>query len=152
MKNIPTRVPAIPLVLYDQNQLLAKTAFNTIPGQGTPRHVAEFLPTKTGRYRAVASFPDGTQQESRFMVYSENLEETEVATDSIYLKRLCESSGGRLMQPEELGACLAKIRDAQVEATPNIKLISLWDQTWAFYWVGLLFGIDWFLRRRWGLC
>ena len=42
-----------------------------------------FCPERTGRYRAVVNLPDGTTQESRFIVFTENLEETEVATDTL---------------------------------------------------------------------
>lgn len=116
------------------------------------RLVAEFLPERVGRYRAVARFPDGTSQESRFIVYTENLEETEVATDLTYLRRLCESSGGRLIEPTELTRLLQELGHDQTEAAPKTELCPLWNEPWVFYLVGLLCGADWVLRRRWGLC
>jgi hypothetical protein len=32
------------------------------------------------------------------------------------------------------------------------RLTSAWDRWWIFWAIGLLFGSDWYLRRRWGLC
>ena len=116
------------------------------------RLTAEFLPEHAGRYRAVAKLPDGTTQESRFIVFTENLEETEVATDALYLRRLCESSGGRLITAGELPKLLQELGSEKIDTTPKTRLRPAWNLAWVFYLAGLLFGLDWFLRRRWGLC
>jgi hypothetical protein len=98
------------------------------------------------------TLPDGTTQESRFIVFTENLEETEVATDPDYLRQLCEASGGRLLAPNELPGLIRQLSDEKADQTPKILLQPAWDEAWVFYLTGLLFGLDWFLRRRWGLC
>jgi hypothetical protein len=116
------------------------------------RLTGEFIPERVGRYRAVASFPDGTSQESRFIVYTENLEETEVAADVVGLRRLCESSGGRLLGPDDLAQLVKELQSEKGEAAPQTRLCPVWNQAWVFYLTGVLFGMDWFLRRRWGLC
>ena len=116
------------------------------------RFTAEFLPERVGRYRAVVQLPDGTTQESRFIVFTENLEETEVATDTLYLRRLCEASGGRLLTPAELPKLLQELNAAKTDPTPQVLVKPAWNAAWVFYLAGLLFGLDWFLRRRWGLC
>jgi hypothetical protein len=113
---------------------------------------AEFVPAKTGKYEATAKFPDGTTQTARFIVYDENLEQTEVSTDAGYLKKLCESSGGRLLKPDELGKFLGELRDERNADAPQTRLTSAWDRVWVFWLIGLLFAADWYLRRRWGLC
>ena len=79
---------------------------------------AEFLPERPGRYRAAVNLPDGTTQESRFIVFTENLEETEVATDTLYLRRLCESSGGRLIAAAELPRLLKELRSQKADTDP----------------------------------
>ncbi len=118
----------------------------------TGRLAAEFLPERPGRYRATVLLPDGTTQESRFIVFTENLEETEVATDTLYLRRLCESSGGRLIAAGDFARLLTELGSAKSEQTPKTIVRPMWNAAWVFYLAGLLLGVDWFLRRRWGLC
>jgi hypothetical protein len=96
--------------------------------------------------------PDGTTQESRFIVYTENLEETEVATDTTYLSQLCQASGGRLLEARELPKLVAELNTVKSEQAPRVLVEPAWDETWIFDLAVLLFGADWFLRRRWGLC
>ena len=110
------------------------------------------MPERVGRYRASARFPDGTTQDSRFVVFTENQEETEVATDAGGLRRLCESSGGRLLEPADLARLLKELDAERTDRTPISRVRPVWNVAWVFYLTGLLFGLDWFLRRRWGLC
>jgi hypothetical protein len=143
-------VKSVPLRIYIGEREVARA--NLAPGAAEPqRMTAEYLPERTGRYRVLANFPDGTSQESRFIVFSENLEETEVTTDVAYLKRLCESSGGRLLAPEDLGKLFGELKNEKVDLTPKTRLTSIWDRAAVFYLAGVLFGLDWYLRRRWGL-
>jgi hypothetical protein len=146
------RVKELPIVFYRGQQEIGRTTLNPVPGQDASRLLAEYLPDKAGKYRASVRFPDGTTQESRFIVFQENLEETEVATDVGYLKRLCESSGGRLLAPAELAKLNAELRNEKVDTTPKTRLKTIWDRAWFFYLIGVIFGVDWYLRRRWGLC
>jgi hypothetical protein len=124
----------------------------TPAAESNGRLTADFLPQRTGRYRASVSLPDGTLQESRFIVFNENLEETEVATDTLYLRRLCESSGGRVIEAAELPKLIQELDSAKTEQSPQTIVRPVWNVAWVFYLAGLLFGLDWFLRRRWGLC
>jgi hypothetical protein len=122
------------------------------PDDGAPgRLSAEFLPATTGRYSATTQFPDGTRQTVRFIVFDENLEKTEVATDAGLLKTLSEASGGRLLAPEEVGEALADLARPETAAAAVEKRTSVWDRWWVFWTIGLLLGTDWYLRRRWGL-
>lgn len=142
---------SVPLTIYlgDAEAGRADMTANS----GDPGHfAADFLPERIGRYRAVAKFPDGTSQESRFIVYTENLEETEVATDVGYLRRLCESSGGKLIQPGELSRLMQELNNEKADSTPHTRIKPVWNQAWVFYLTVLMLGLDWFLRRRWGLC
>jgi hypothetical protein len=151
MRNPDPTVKTVPLRLYHGEKEIARATMAASNPEDAMRLTAEFLPEQTGRYRVQASFPDGTTQESRFIVFTENLEETEVATDVVALRRLCESSGGRVIAPAELGKLLAELRQETADLTPKTKLNTIWDKPWVFYLIGLLFGVDWYLRRRWGL-
>jgi hypothetical protein len=142
----------IPLIIENGGQEVARTSLAIADPTAPDKFTAEFLPAKTGRYAAIAHFPDGTKQTVPFMAFDENLEPTEVATDVPFLRRLCEPSGGRVLKPEELGPMLKELQRNTAEATPTTRLVSLWDRAWVFWAIGLCFATDWFLRRRWGLC
>ncbi len=145
------KINSVPVTIYFGDVEAGRTTLAPVPSS-TGRLTAEFLPERTGRYRAVVNLPDGTTQESRFIVFTENLEETEVATDTLYLQRLCEASGGRLLQAGDLPKLLSELSNEKADQTPKVLLRPAWNGAWVFYLAGLLFGVDWFLRRRWGLC
>ncbi len=145
------KVGEVPLTIADANGEVGRTVLTVADANAPEKLTAEFLPAKPGKYTATAKFPDGTAQSARFIVFDENLEQTEVATDAGYLRKLCESSGGRLLQPEELGKLLAELKNEKTDVTPMRKLTSAWDRVWVFWVIGGLFGGDWYLRRRWGL-
>lgn len=145
------RVTSVPVSLFYEDKEVGRASLTTAAGDGC-RLAGEYLPERVGRYRAVAQFPDGTQQDARFIVFNENLEETEVATDVLGLRRLCESSGGRVIAPADLKRLLDELADDKADATPKTRLRPVWNAAWVFYAIGLVFGLDWFLRRRWGLC
>ena len=129
----------------------SRTTLTPPDAQTQDKLTAEFVPPKPGKYTATARFPDGTAQSARFIVFDENLEQTEVATDTGYLRKLAESSGGKLLAPEELARMLAELKNEKTDAAPTTKLTSAWDRAWVFWLIGALFGADWYLRRRWGL-
>jgi len=140
----------IPLTISHDNIEEGRTVLRSATGTAD-KPTAEYLAAKPGKYTAAAHFPDGTTQAVRFVVFDDNLEQTEVATDTGYLRKLCESSGGRLLPPEELGKLLGELKNDKVQAAPIRKLTSAWDRVWVFWLIGLFFGLDWYLRRRWGL-
>ena len=152
MRSPDSKLKELPIVFYQGDREVGRSTLNAVPGQDTNRLMAEFLPEKPGKFRASVRFPDGTSQETRFIVYQENQEQTEVATDVGYLKRLCESSGGRVLAPGELARLNTELRNEKQDTTPKTRLRTVWDTTWFFYLIGVLFGVDWYLRRRWGLC
>jgi hypothetical protein len=151
MRNDDPNVKSVPVTISHGASEAGRVAMMPSLTDHT-RLTAEFLPERVGRYTARADFPDGTRQESRFIVYSENLEETEVATDVLCLRRLCESSGGRVLEPAELARLLTELNTEKASAAPETRICPVWNQAWVFCLCGVLFGLDWFLRRRWGLC
>ena len=146
------KLAQIPLVISQDSREAGRTTLTAADTGAAGKLTAEFVPAKPGRFEAAARFPDGTTQTARFIVYDENLEQTDVATDAGYLRKLCESSGGRLLEPDEMGKFIAELRDEKSTDTPLTRLTSAWDRVWVFWLIGLLFAADWYLRRRWGLC
>jgi hypothetical protein len=151
MRQPDPKVKSVPVTIYFGDQEAGRANMAPVPAS-LSRLTAEFLPERAGRFRAVAHLPDGTTQESRFIVFSENLEETEVATDVLYLRRLCESSGGRLLEPGDLGRFLKELGGDKSDQAPRTMVRPVWNVAWYYYLAGVCFGLDWFLRRRWGLC
>ncbi|MDB6149765.1 MAG: hypothetical protein JWQ44_1213 [Chthoniobacter sp.] len=146
-----SKLSSLPLTITQAGQEVGRTTLAASDPNAPDKLAAEFLPAKPGKFEATAQFPDGSKQTARFIVFEENLEQTEVATDAGYLRKLCESSGGRLLKPEELPKLLAELNDAPAAGIPQTRLTSAWDRVWVFWLIGLLFGGDWYLRRRWGL-
>ena len=142
----------IPLTVRRGEEVVARLTLGASDPKEPDRLAAEFEPPTRGKYEATAQFPDGTRQTVRFIAFDENLEETEVSTDSTYLRKLCEASGGRLVTAAEMPKLLAELRDDKTRATPMTRLVSAWDRTWVLWLIAGLFAADWYLRRRWGLC
>jgi hypothetical protein len=151
MRQPDPKVKSVPVTIYFGDQEAGRANMAPVP-TSLSRLTAEFLPERAGRYRAVAHLPDSTTQESRFIVFTENLEETEVATDVLYLRRLCESGGGRLLDAGDLGRFLKELGGEKSDQAPRTLVRPVWNVAWYYYLAGVLFGLDWFLRRRWGLC
>lgn len=115
---------------------------------------ADLTATDAGRFRAEVTLPDGSKVACRFGVYQPVRETTDVATDVEYLRKLAAASGGRVLDAASLGGViegLTREAAAQNAAPPSLRRHSLWDKPPFFWLLCGVFGVDWFLRRRWGL-
>jgi uncharacterized membrane protein len=67
------------------------------------------------------------------------------------LQRLAEATGGALLQGRAIDEVGQRIRDAV--ATPVARTVQrdLWHNPWTFMLIVALLGLEWALRRRWGL-
>lgn len=110
----------------------------------------EFTPREPGRYRASAELA-GKKYETQFIVYREDLESTETSMNSVYLDQLAKASGGRLIDPSEIAGLVDDLLRDAAEQPPLVRRIALWDRGWVFWLIGLLFALEWYARRRWGL-
>ena len=91
---------------------------------------------------------------ARFLVFAQDLELDNAAADTTGLDSLATMTGGRSLAPEELPDLIDELaRDAEklVETTePDTK--SLWDFCWPFFLLLVcLLGVEWYLRKKWGL-
>ena len=127
------------------------TRISLIAGEKGERLTADFQPPAKGKYEATAMFPGGVKQSVRFIVFDENAEETEVATDADYLRRLSEASGGRLLTPEELPKFLAQLNDNSAQAQASTAIVPIWDNALVLWLIAAFFSADWYLRRKLGL-
>lgn len=138
----------VPLVVRRGTEEVARISLATAEQD---RLTVDFQPPAKGKYDATATFPGGVKQSVRFIVYDENAEETEVATDSTFLRKLCEASGGRLLEPAELPRFLSQLSDESAEAQSTSRLVPLWDNAFVLWLLAAFFAGDWYSRRKLGL-
>ncbi len=96
--------------------------------------------------------PLGTAN-ARFLVFEQDLELDNAAADAAALESLAAMTGGESLAPEQLPELVRRLAQQteklRVQQTP--KKDTLWDK-WPtlLLLVGLL-GVEWYLRKRWGL-
>ena len=116
---------------------------------------SQFTPEATGHYEARLTLPNGEEMAQKFMVYEERPEVTEVTTDLAYLTRLCQLTGGNILDRDnldQLSRTLAlKGIDPEDGNFADTRLVPIWDKFRFFFLIVAIFGTEWMLRRRWGL-
>jgi hypothetical protein len=117
------------------------------------RFTASFEPPLEGKYLAEYTTPDGTRQELAFIAVIDSLEEKEVNVNREYLEALSQATGGRLITSEELKGLHKLIGDqALSQEHQRVYIKAIWDKFWLMYLICAMLGLDWFFRRKWGLC
>ncbi|NQZ56344.1 MAG: VWA domain-containing protein [Lentisphaeraceae bacterium] len=150
-KNIPKQSPKIKIISeYGTEYSLELKALD----KNSPhRFSGTFVPAKIGRYRAQLIDPAGNTQELRFLSFFDSLEEKEVGVDVDYLNSLCVATGGRLLTEEDLGKLHELIsQQSEEQVHQRVHLKAVWDKVWLLYLICLFLGLDWYYRRKWGLC
>ena len=112
-----------------------------------------------GDYRIVVTARDGGNvlgtAEARFLVPQQDLELDRPAAEPTLMAQLADmtkSAGGAAMAAEELPGLLKRLAEKPPELKEEVVAkFTYWD-TWPFFllFVGLL-GVEWYLRKRWGL-
>ena len=113
--------------------------------------------TTAGDYAIEVSAVDKDDQpigstRARFLVFEQDLELDNAAADAASLKSLAAITGGKSLAPEQLNELIQRLaRDTEDLEIQRETKATFWD-TWSFFLllVGLL-GIEWYLRKRWGL-
>jgi len=89
---------------------------------------------------------------ARFLVFQQDLELDNAAADAPTMEGLAAMTGGRSQPPEQLRELIKRLADEtqSLDVQQETKK-TFWD-TWSFFLtlVGLL-GLEWYLRKRWGL-
>ncbi|QDU54534.1 glutamine amidotransferase [Aeoliella mucimassa] len=96
----------------------------------------------------------GTAQ-ARFLVPSQDLELDRPGAEPALLASLAkmtDESGGQAFAPEELPSLLKKLADEKPELkTEVVRRITYWDKWPVLLAMVGLVGLEWYLRKRWGL-
>lgn len=134
-------------------------------GQKTPVSVVRSGETTSGSFRdtqqagdytiRVAASQDGRElgtTKARFVVLEQDLELDNPLADATLLENIAAMTGGKGLVPEELPDFLKKLAEATEELQVQTEAKRTFWDTWPFFlvFVGLL-GIEWYLRKRWGL-
>ena len=88
----------------------------------------------------------------RFLVYDQDLELDNPAADRGMMESLAAMTGGKTIAADQLGPLFASIHKEleQLEVETLVKR-TLWD-TWPFFLLLIaLLGMEWWLRKKWGL-
>jgi hypothetical protein len=116
--------------------------------------VAKHRPDGAGVYRAVAEVEangrTSTTAPVSLLVGGADSEMTDPRLNLRVLQRVAAASGGKVIQPTEIAALAEQLR----AALPSALIASrtdLWHNGWSFGLIVVLLGIEWTLRRRWGL-
>ena len=67
------------------------------------------------------------------------------------LRRLGEATGGALLEASALDGLPDRIRKAAASPTARLVERDVWHNGWSFVIICALLGLEWALRRRWGL-
>jgi hypothetical protein len=112
-----------------------------------------------GDYQITVMAKNGPEElgktEARFLVPDQDLELDRPAAEPTLMAQLAEmtkSAGGAALAAEELPDLLKRLAEKPPELKQEvIAKVTYWD-TWPFLllFVGLL-GVEWYLRKRWGL-
>lgn len=127
---------------------------------GSPTWGAIFRETATpGDYRIKVTGHDPSGEigtaEARFLVPEQDIELDRPAAEPTLMAQLADmtaEAGGTALAPEELPALMHRLATEPPKLEEEIIAKDTYWDTWPFFlaFVGLL-GVEWFLRKRWGL-
>ncbi len=92
------------------------------------------------------------QAQARFLVYQQDLELDNPAADRALLESLASMTRGKSIAPEQLPSLLEELSRAAEKLQVEMQTKhTLWD-TWPFFFLFVaLLGVEWYLRKKWGL-
>jgi hypothetical protein len=95
--------------------------------------------------------PLGTAR-ARFLVFRQDLELDNASADADMMNSLAAMTGGKSLAPEQLPDLIRQLAEdtEKLEVHQETKK-TFWD-TWLFFLtVVALLGVEWYIRKRWGL-
>ncbi len=115
----------------------------------------EITPGKEGFYSVrvvLQSSNRSLSQESRFSIESPKVEFQKPLVNSSFLKELSKKTKGvyQVLSQKTHWKNLT-FPNPEVEFKSNTKFLSLWDNWWSYGFVLGLLGLEWWIRRKWGL-
>jgi hypothetical protein len=68
------------------------------------------------------------------------------------MRQIAEASGGSTITQEQLIELPGRAQSAERKALLREQTTSQWDKPWVFALLCSLLGLEWYFRRRSGLC
>ncbi len=134
------------------DSLRAEAARDEQDGNGG--YVARFRPDSPGVYRMSVEARRGStvlgSASAAMLVGGADLEMTDPRLNDQVLQRIALASGGQVVRPGDGAAILERLRTGLPAARLAVTH-DLWHNGWSFAAVMMLLGVEWLLRRRWGL-
>jgi hypothetical protein len=140
-------------------------AFVTLPdGKQEKVEVSQTMGRLGGSFRETAQAGDysievrvshgdgaGTAR-ARFLVVDQDLELDNAAADAGVMDGLAAMTRGQSLAPEELPSALeGLVKQAETLVETTETKLTLWDTWFLFLLLIGLLGVEWYLRKRWGL-
>jgi hypothetical protein len=116
-------------------------------------YTASILPDQEGEFRAVLHNNVGTpeQEELRFTVYTDNVENRFVAADPDLMSSIADTTGGEAIAPSEIERLPELLAEFEQLSREEEDPVDVWDRMALFSAIIVLLSLEWFLRRRSGL-
>ena len=137
-------------IITDENGRKRELSLEQVLGQDG-LYTARFIPPRRGEYRVTLVGALGGkslgEQSGLFEVAESYAEFTNAELDAQLLQNLANTSGGRYYTPEDAAQMVNHIPLVE-SATSQLVDEEVWDMPLIFAIVILLFGLEWFLRKR----
>lgn len=141
---------------FDKLEQPSDTPMATVPfttdGQG--RFVHDFVAGDAGVYRLVASTqgdgPELLSDTKLLLTIPSQREWADLEPRPELLEGLADAGGGTFSEADDLSFSKLPFAEPKMEQVNRRRVIALWNQSWVLALLGLLFGTEWILRRRWG--
>jgi hypothetical protein len=118
-------------------------------------YTGEYRPPASGEFTLTlyaAALRDilGQQEELRLTVKEPQMEHLETQLNDGLLRMIAEKSGGTFHVPADMNTIPNEIEPKRHQRV-KVNRMTLWDTPWMLGLLLLLFGVEWWLRRRRGL-
>ncbi len=138
--------------------LTPETAIDSTPGKksGARVYATTWIPTDSGRYRAITDDPTLTSLATgaaaddltaRIDVWQSDDELRRPQTDHALLARLAEATGGKVLQPDQLGDLPRLLPNRKLKLAGEPEVHTLWDTPLALLLAVALLTCEWIGRR-----
>lgn len=117
------------------------------------RRYATYLPQTKGVHRVRTQSPiDGQWVEASFYVNDgAATERLRTAADPAWMQALASNSGGMVLDPDKPESLLDVLAHHRAARDGQPIHVHLWDRAWLLFVLLSWMGVEWLIRRAWGL-